>query len=69
VQALLPRLVGPVSRAFLSWKRSILTEIHLCHACSYQEIEYENAREGRLSVPRNLRSTTQHDLCPVSTEK
>eukprot|EP01047_Picozoa_sp_COSAG01_P085032 COSAG01_NODE_18507_length_1071_cov_2.184156_1_plen_199_part_01 len=24
-----------VSRAFLSWKRSILTEIYLCHACSY----------------------------------
>jgi hypothetical protein len=27
-----------VSRAFPSWERSILTEIHLCHACSCQEI-------------------------------
>jgi hypothetical protein len=30
---------GPVSRAFPSWKRSILAEIYLCHACSYHEIE------------------------------
>eukprot|EP01049_Picozoa_sp_SAG25_P003024 SAG25_NODE_165_length_13094_cov_31.386149_12_plen_337_part_00 len=35
-----------VSRAFPSWKRSILTEIYLCHACSYQEIEDGNARAG-----------------------
>jgi hypothetical protein len=26
-----------VSRAFPSWNRSILTEIYLCHACSYHE--------------------------------
>eukprot|EP01047_Picozoa_sp_COSAG01_P028144 COSAG01_NODE_1881_length_8990_cov_36.296142_3_plen_59_part_00 len=25
---------------------SILTEIYLCHACSYQEIEDGNARPG-----------------------
>jgi hypothetical protein len=28
-----------VSRAFPSWKRSIVTEIYLCHACSDHEIE------------------------------
>eukprot|EP01047_Picozoa_sp_COSAG01_P044548 COSAG01_NODE_4039_length_5406_cov_1.715980_1_plen_141_part_10 len=27
-----------VDRPFPSWKRSILTEIYLCHACSCQEI-------------------------------
>jgi hypothetical protein len=30
-----------VSRAFPSWKRSILTEIYLCHACSYQLRTYQ----------------------------
>jgi hypothetical protein len=35
-----------VSRAFPSWKRSILTEIYLCHACSYHETEDGNARAG-----------------------
>jgi hypothetical protein len=35
-----------VSRAFPSWNRSILTEIYLCHTCSYQEIEDEK-RPGR----------------------
>eukprot|EP01047_Picozoa_sp_COSAG01_P039466 COSAG01_NODE_3264_length_6333_cov_2.641219_2_plen_230_part_00 len=29
---------NPVSRPFPSWNRSILTEIYLCHARSYQEI-------------------------------
>jgi hypothetical protein len=38
-----------VSRAFPSWKRSILTEIYLCHACSYQEIEDGSARTGALA--------------------
>eukprot|EP01047_Picozoa_sp_COSAG01_P019775 COSAG01_NODE_1110_length_11657_cov_5.360616_9_plen_165_part_00 len=33
-----------MSRAFPSWKRSILTDIYLCHACSYHEIEDGNAR-------------------------
>jgi hypothetical protein len=33
-----------VSRAFPSWNRSILTEIYLCHACSYQEILRRNGR-------------------------
>jgi hypothetical protein len=37
----------PVSRVFPSWNRCILTEIYLCHACSYHEIEDENARTGR----------------------
>jgi hypothetical protein len=38
-----------VSRAFQSWKRSILTEIYLCHACSDHGIEgmETNARAGR----------------------
>jgi hypothetical protein len=40
-----PRVV--VSRAFPSWKRSVLTEIYLCHACSYHEIEDGNTRVGR----------------------
>jgi hypothetical protein len=42
------RRVGPaaVSRAFLSWKRSVLTEMYLCHACSYYEVEGGNARAG-----------------------
>jgi hypothetical protein len=31
-----------VSRPFPSWTRSILTEIYLCHACSYHEIEDGN---------------------------
>ena len=31
-----------VSRAFPSWNRSILTEIYLCHTCSYHEIEDGN---------------------------
>jgi hypothetical protein len=35
-----------VSRAFPSWNRSILTEIYLCHACSYHEIEGGNTRAG-----------------------
>eukprot|EP01047_Picozoa_sp_COSAG01_P045867 COSAG01_NODE_4258_length_5201_cov_4.634065_6_plen_143_part_00 len=35
-----------MSRAFPSWTRSILTEIYLCHACSYHEIEDGNARAG-----------------------
>jgi hypothetical protein len=35
-----------VSRPFPSWNRSILTEIHLCHACSCQEIlRVETARQ------------------------
>jgi hypothetical protein len=29
-----------VSRAFSSWKRPILTEIYLCHACSYHACSY-----------------------------
>jgi hypothetical protein len=35
-----------VSQAFPSWNRSMLTEIYLCHACSYQAIEDGNARTG-----------------------
>ena len=39
-----------VSRAFPSWKQSILTEIYLCHACSDHEIEDGNARAGGGSI-------------------
>jgi lysosomal Pro-X carboxypeptidase len=35
-----------VSRPFPSWNRSISTEIYLCHACSYHEIENGNGRPG-----------------------
>ena len=35
--------------AFPSWKRSILTEIYLCHACFYHEIE------GRLQGRRGTK--------------
>jgi hypothetical protein len=33
-----PLYIAPVSRAFPYWKRSILAEIYLCHACSCHEI-------------------------------
>jgi hypothetical protein len=42
-------LGAAVSRAFPSWDRSILTEIYLCHACSYHEVEDGNARTGVLA--------------------
>eukprot|EP01047_Picozoa_sp_COSAG01_P093404 COSAG01_NODE_24547_length_775_cov_0.991124_1_plen_118_part_10 len=35
-----------VSAPFPSWHRSILTEIYLCHPCSYHEIEDGNAWAG-----------------------
>eukprot|EP01047_Picozoa_sp_COSAG01_P034914 COSAG01_NODE_2646_length_7319_cov_2.926316_2_plen_74_part_00 len=36
-----------VSRAFIpSWNRSMLTEIYLCQACLYHEVEGGNARTG-----------------------
>jgi hypothetical protein len=42
-----------VSRAFPSWNRSILAEIYLCHACSYQEIlRTEHARTGGHTIGR-----------------
>jgi hypothetical protein len=43
-----------VSRAFPSWNRSVLTEIYLCHACSYHEVEDGNARTGGQGSPRHL---------------
>jgi hypothetical protein len=33
---------------FPSWNRSILTEIYLCHACSYHEIEDGNGPDREL---------------------
>jgi hypothetical protein len=39
--------VDVVSAPFPSWNRSILTEIYLCHACSYQEIEDGNGAPGQ----------------------
>jgi hypothetical protein len=38
--------IALVSRPFLSWNRPILTEIYLCHACSYHEFEDGNGRAG-----------------------
>eukprot|EP01049_Picozoa_sp_SAG25_P024828 SAG25_NODE_11427_length_304_cov_1.517073_1_plen_86_part_10 len=35
-----------MSAPFPSWNRSILTEIYLCHACSYHEIEDGNGAPG-----------------------
>jgi hypothetical protein len=35
-----------VSRPFPSWNRSTLTEIYLCHACSYHENEDGNEPRG-----------------------
>jgi hypothetical protein len=40
-----------VSRPFPSWNRPILTEIYLCHACSYHEIEDGN---GPDRFPKHL---------------
>jgi hypothetical protein len=50
--------------AFPSWKRSILTEIYLCHACSYHEIKDGNARAGRRlhRAAGNFRGSTE-DCC------
>jgi hypothetical protein len=36
------------SAPFPSWNRSMLTEIYLCHACSYHEIEDGNGAPGHL---------------------
>eukprot|EP01047_Picozoa_sp_COSAG01_P016365 COSAG01_NODE_836_length_13206_cov_139.627375_18_plen_371_part_00 len=44
--------VGGVSAPFPSWDRSILTEIYLCHACSYHEIEDGNGAPGGGSAER-----------------
>jgi hypothetical protein len=41
-----PAMTYIVSAPFPSWNRSILTEIYLCHACSYQEIEDGNGAPG-----------------------
>jgi hypothetical protein len=56
-----PYIVKPLasaSRPFPSWKRFILTEIYLCHACSYHANEDGNARAGgghrRAVRPRHL---------------
>jgi hypothetical protein len=38
---------GAVSGAFPSWKRSMSTEIYLCHACSCHEVE-DGKRPGRV---------------------
>jgi hypothetical protein len=56
---------GRVSRAFPSWNWSILTEIYLCHACSYHEIEDGNARTGRARAP----STCPPPLASLPTSR
>jgi hypothetical protein len=49
----------PVSRAFPSWYRCILTEIYLCHACSCHGIEDGHARPGRSSRWRCRRASSR----------
>eukprot|EP01047_Picozoa_sp_COSAG01_P051484 COSAG01_NODE_5318_length_4337_cov_11.889571_7_plen_138_part_01 len=46
----------PVSRAFPSWKRSIVTEIYLlvCHTCSHHGAEDGNARAGEAARTRSV---------------
>jgi hypothetical protein len=39
------------SAPFPSWNRSILTDIYLCHACSYHEIEDGNGAPGGGGLP------------------
>ena len=41
----IPAMCLLVSRPFPSWNRSILTEIYLCHACSYHEVQSIWARD------------------------
>jgi hypothetical protein len=41
------------SAPFPSWNRSILTEIYLCHACYYHEIEDGNGAPGGGGGPRS----------------
>jgi hypothetical protein len=43
------------SAPFPSWSRSILTEIYLCHACSYHVIEDGNGAPGALQLAAGLR--------------
>eukprot|EP01047_Picozoa_sp_COSAG01_P041051 COSAG01_NODE_3499_length_6004_cov_2.645047_2_plen_116_part_00 len=44
--AAIAQAVDQASRAFPSWNRPILTEIYLCHDCSYHEVEDGNAWAG-----------------------
>jgi hypothetical protein len=63
-----------VGRAFPSWNRSILTEIYLCHACSYQEIlrmqtpgqaeQLACAREERRRLEQQLHTLQQPPPSP-----
>eukprot|EP01047_Picozoa_sp_COSAG01_P004812 COSAG01_NODE_160_length_23692_cov_9.703599_18_plen_113_part_00 len=55
-----------VSRAFPSWKRSILTEICLCHACFDHEIEGGNARAGHLRRARLQDSAAARGSAPLA---
>jgi hypothetical protein len=54
---------GAVSRAFPSAARSILTEIYLCHACSYHEVEDGNARTGTTAPTRAACSRARSSTC------
>jgi hypothetical protein len=60
-----PASARVVSAPFPSWNRSILTEIYLCHACSYHEIEDGNGAPGQqhAGAPPALRHSAQphHD--------
>jgi hypothetical protein len=48
-QAAWEALFVAASRAFPSLTRSILTEIYLCHGCSYHDIEDGNGRAGAVA--------------------
>eukprot|EP01047_Picozoa_sp_COSAG01_P032097 COSAG01_NODE_2306_length_7946_cov_4.903148_1_plen_218_part_00 len=57
-----PRRRRPVSRAFPSWNRSILTEVHLCHACSITKLRMETP--GQADRARwQARPTTASTIC------
>jgi hypothetical protein len=50
-----------VSRAFPSLPRFILTEIYLCHACSYQKIEDDEARRFILTEIYLCHAWSRHE--------
>eukprot|EP01047_Picozoa_sp_COSAG01_P054204 COSAG01_NODE_5894_length_3965_cov_2.764615_6_plen_122_part_00 len=55
-------------RAFPSWNRSMLTEIYLCHACSYHEIEDGSGAPGDPSDPSANQTNPPGQRCPGQSE-
>jgi hypothetical protein len=58
-----------VSRAFPSWNRSMLTDIYLCHACSYQEIENGSARTGSEWPAQNAQPSRGNTSWPCTSRQ